>query len=221
MQTACAQPSTDEWVATHLCELRRHLQSRLACDADAQDIAQEACLSLLQVQRPESIQNPKAYLYRIAHNLLYRYYNDRWNSMAIHHEIDVFESPQPAVDDAVVHDVRLEQINRALQELPPKCQTALVLRWREGLRVAEIAERMSLSRAMIKKYLAYGLAHFRKRLRSYVLTDQPHASIARGRERYTPLPEQSSPVSSAAAQSSDGWHRHEPETAPCRPVLTS
>ena len=52
----------------------------------------------------------------------------------------------------------------ALRELSPKCQRALLLRWREGLKVAEIAEIMQLSRGMVKKYLAQGLVHFRKRL---------------------------------------------------------
>ena len=33
-----------------------------------------------------------------------------------------------------------------------------------GLRIAEIAERMQLSHGMVKKYLAQGLSHLRKRL---------------------------------------------------------
>ena len=68
--------------------------------------------------------------------------------------------------------IQRQQINRAVQELSPKCQQALRLRWREGLRVAEIAERMDLSTAMVKKYLAQGLAHCRKRLNRYVVADR-------------------------------------------------
>lgn len=76
------------------------------------------------------------------------------------------------VDDAAAVDVqaadafRREWINDAVAELSPKCREALYLRWRKGYRVDEIAQAMGLSRGMVKKYLARGLAHCRKRLAS-------------------------------------------------------
>lgn len=68
--------------------------------------------------------------------------------------------------------LRRQQVNHAMQELPPKCQQALCLRWQEGLRVAEIAEQMSLSQGMVKKYLATGIGYFRKRLNRHIVADQ-------------------------------------------------
>lgn len=60
----------------------------------------------------------------------------------------------------------------ALDELSPKRRTALIPRWRYGYRVTEIAKHMTLSNAMVKKYLARGLAHFRNRLHRYKIADR-------------------------------------------------
>ncbi len=74
-----------------------------------------------------------------------------------------------AVETQAADAFRREWINDAVAELPPKCREALYLRWRKGYRVDEIAEAMELSRGMVKKYLARGLAHCRERLAN---TDQ-------------------------------------------------
>ena len=55
--------------------LQRHLRARLPSRCDAEDIAQETYVKFLQaVERGLAIENPKAYLYTIAHNLLYHHY---------------------------------------------------------------------------------------------------------------------------------------------------
>ena len=151
-------------------KLSQNLKRRVACEENARDIAQEACLRLfVEWQRRRDIQNPRAYLNRIAHNLLYLHYT-RNAKRAVDAGIDVDslmddgDGVEARVDDAL----RIERINQAWRELPPKCRLALELRWREGLSVAEIADRMCLSRAMIKKYLARGLGHFRLRLGRFV-----------------------------------------------------
>lgn len=58
-----------------------------------------------------------------------------------------------------------------MRALPHKCQTALVLRWRYSLRIAETADHMGLSRGMVKKYLANGLDYAKSRLRRFALSD--------------------------------------------------
>ena len=66
---------TDQLLTHQMTDLYRHLLGKLACEEDAQDIAQETCLKMLQASRKtNNIRNPKAYLYRIAHQLLYHHY---------------------------------------------------------------------------------------------------------------------------------------------------
>ena len=166
-------PATD-WVAAHIDDLHGHLRARLPRYEDVQDIAQEACLKLLQTgQKANDIRNPKAYLYRIAHHLVYHHYagaNKRGEVADIH--VDAIASDEDSIECLTMDLLRRQQINHAMRELPPKCQQALLLRWQEGLRVNEIATRMDLSSGMVKKYLARGLAHFRRRLGRFVLADR-------------------------------------------------
>ena len=171
MRTMRVAPTTVVEIGDYIDGLQSYLRVRLANEEDALDITQEACLKMLRVN-PASVENPRAYLYRIAHNLLYQHYRNRWRHLTNDVEIDALASTDPSPEKIAATWIRKRQVETAMQELPVKCRMALVLHWRDGLRVAEIAERMGLSRAMVKKYLAYGLAHFRKRLRRYVLADQ-------------------------------------------------
>ena len=135
------------------------------------DLTQEACLRLLHASRSNRVDNPRAYLYQIANRLLWQHYTCRPKIIDTHMDIDALPAPQSPLEEAVMAQTRQALVQQARRALSPKCQTAIVLRWRHGLPVAEIAKRMNLSRGMVKKYLASGLAHFRRRLRRFALAD--------------------------------------------------
>ena len=172
---AAAAEQLDAQSVNHVdaTSLYKHLRSRLALSEDAEDIAQEACLRFLKARAAgHAIQNPKAYLYRIANNLVYHHYHANSKRVREDIELDALESGEASIEERVGASVCYGQIRHAMRELSPKCQIALFLRWRDGLRIAEIAERMALSQAMVKKYLAQGLAHFRRRLNPCAAADQ-------------------------------------------------
>ena len=77
-----------------------------------------------------------------------------------------------SLEDWVNETLQLERIQRVWHELSPKCQQARRLRWKEGLRVAEIAEQMDLSTGMVKKYLARALALCQMRLDRAIEADR-------------------------------------------------
>ena len=151
--------------------LRQHLSRRMPSYADAEDIAQEACLKLLSMPDFRHVRQPKAYLYRIAQNLVSRHYRAQLVDIETGFDIDGLPAVGPSNDELAGSEQQRRMIDRAMRELSPKCRTALALRWWRGLRVAEIADHMTLSRAMVKKYLAHGKIHFRKRLRGMALAD--------------------------------------------------
>jgi RNA polymerase sigma-70 factor (ECF subfamily) len=158
--------------ADHRDRLQQYLRSRLANDDDAAELAQEAYLRMLRVKRADLIRHPQAYLFRIAHNLLHELYTGSRPNADVDVELDLLESHEPSPQELAVLAARRKLIEQAVQELPVKCQAALVLHWREGLTQAEIGERMQLSRQMVQKYLAQGLAHCQKRLRRFVDADR-------------------------------------------------
>src|SRR5579862_8442386 len=54
-------------------DLVRFIAKRLRSAADARDLAHEAYVRLLRVKRGDLIRDPRAYLYRIAANILYEF----------------------------------------------------------------------------------------------------------------------------------------------------
>lgn len=146
--------------------VRRSLKQKLACPHDAEDLAQEACLKLfIEWQRRDDIENPRAYLLQIARNLLYVHYSRKSTQLTDNGiDWDGLMADEPSLEDWANESLQLERIQRVWHELSPKCRQALRLRWKEGLKVAEIAEQMNLSTGMVKKYLARALALCRKRL---------------------------------------------------------
>ena len=145
-------------------KLRQHLRRRLRCEEDAKDIAQEACLRTLTVLQGKELRNPRAYLYQVAHNLVYHHYTSNRIVEVADMDVDALESNDTTPEDTAHLDERRNRIDTALNELPPKCQTAMILRWRKELRIKEIAAAMDLSVGMVKKYLAKGNSHLHKRL---------------------------------------------------------
>jgi RNA polymerase sigma factor (sigma-70 family) len=58
----------------------------------------------------------------------------------------------------------LQQLQRAIEEMPSKCQQAFVMHQVEGMDFPEIAAHMQLGESMVRKYVAKGLLHCRARL---------------------------------------------------------
>lgn len=151
--------------ADHHDRLEAYLRKRLTNPNDAAELAQEAYLRILRVKRSDLIRHPEAYLYRVARNLVHELYAGHDPNNSADTDVDQLQSGDPSPFDQALLARRRKLVERAMEELSPKCQAALMLRWHEDLTQAEIAERMSVSRQMVQKYLASGVAHCRKRLR--------------------------------------------------------
>lgn len=118
----------------------------------AQELAQDSFLKLyLKTQRGEEVENPRAWLYRVAHNFALRYYR---REPAFDELGPNFESPHAAPDPerALMDDQRRTALVRAMRELSPQQRNCLHLRV-EGLRYREIAEVMGISTSAVGEFL--------------------------------------------------------------------
>ncbi len=66
-------------------------------------------------------------------------------------------SDEPGPDRSVAARDELRRLQRALDQLSPRCREAVVLRQVEGLTRKEIAARMGISDATVREHLAQGL----------------------------------------------------------------
>ncbi|HEU4531100.1 MAG TPA: sigma-70 family RNA polymerase sigma factor [Steroidobacteraceae bacterium] len=149
-------------------DLLRFLSRRTANAADARDVAQETYTRLLRVERKDLIENPQAYLYRVAANLIYEQQLKRRNDAAglkrwteeRQHDVEPIGTDRAA--DAMFIRARMGKV---LDQLSPKCRAVIILHRRDGLTYEEIGKHLGISARMVKKYLSIGLRHCREKLR--------------------------------------------------------
>ena len=151
-------------------DLVRFLARRLRAGVDARDLAQEAYVRMLRLDRKDLIREPLAYMYRVAANLLYEFELKRRGDLEISRrltvELAIHGEPVVLENEAEAQTLG-EQMNRVLQELTPKCRAVLLLHRRDGMTYDEIAAELGISSSMVKKYLSIGLRHCRRSLEEF------------------------------------------------------
>ena len=149
-------------------KLRRFLSFRLRhASADVPDLFQEIFVRLLRIKDQETIRNPQAYLYTVASHVLHQH--ARLQSTTLGSDKTDIERPPPAdlqSDPAmeVETEQAFEELGRSLQKLSPNAYATLILHRCEGLTLQQIGDRLGVSRAQVKKYLARALLHVRQGL---------------------------------------------------------
>lgn len=150
-------------------ELVSFLSARLGNAQAAEDVVHDAYVRVLERTAAEPIEQPRAFLYRTALNLVID--GHRRNTLRQIEPLDVldteerFFSPSPQV--LIDHGQRLEMLQRALAELPAACRDSFLLRKLEGLSHLEIAERLGVSRSVVEKNIVNAMKHCRVRIRMW------------------------------------------------------
>lgn len=146
-------------------ELIAYFRVRLRSEEAARDLVQDLYLKIADV-RPEEVENPGAFLYRVGTNLMLDRIKQR--ARAGRRDADWRDSVttaaggqdlanEPAADDALAARERLGKIIAVVNELPPAVRQAFRLHKLEGLSHAETAKAMGLSRSSIEKYMMLAL----------------------------------------------------------------
>lgn len=156
--------------AEHGRALQAFFYRRIRMKSDAPDLAQEVYLRMLRVSDIQAIRDPERYLYTVASNLVKEYaVLDRWQASGVNlDEASIRKrlDEQPTLEAQIDVMQRVARLRTVLAQLSPKCRAAVILQYRHGLTYQEIGERLNVSAHMVKKYLAQGLAHCRRRMAS-------------------------------------------------------
>ncbi len=155
-------------VASHGVKLRRFLLLRVRNAVDVPDMLQEVYLRMLRVPNVELIRSPEAYLFTVAQHVVQQH-SLRQSATPPSVELsEMLNSARavPDVDPVLDLDAQqcLEQLQSELDRLSPKLRATFLLHRRDGLSLAEIAERLGISLPMVKKNLMQALVQLRQRL---------------------------------------------------------
>jgi RNA polymerase sigma factor (sigma-70 family) len=154
--------------AEHRGALHAFFRRRVRSKADVPDLAQEVYLRMLRISDWEAIRNPVLYLYTVANNLVKEHavLNRRRGTGIDIDEVTTHEHLEmlPTFEGELDMAQRAARLRVVLNQLRPKCQAAVVLRFTHGLSYREIAIRLGVSPQMARKYVVQALSHCRRRM---------------------------------------------------------
>ncbi|MEJ0037797.1 MAG: sigma-70 family RNA polymerase sigma factor [Gammaproteobacteria bacterium] len=145
-------------------DLLGFLRRRVRSDADARDIAQETYLRFIRLADPSRIENPEAYLFRIAANLLWEHRLRQQSATDLPASENEPITEHTPLDLAVSQELA-RNLKSVLSELPATPRAVLVLHLRDGLTYGQIGAQIGVSDSMVKKHLNSAVTLCRKRLR--------------------------------------------------------
>ncbi|MBB6286527.1 RNA polymerase sigma-70 factor (ECF subfamily) [Pseudomonas sp. SJZ103] len=150
-------------------ELVCFLNAKLGNRQVAEDVVHDAYVRVLERSSETPIEQPRAFLYRTALNLVID--GHRRNALRQVEPLDVLDSEErfAAGSPHATHDYgqRLAMLERALAELPAACRDSFLLRKLEGLSHLQIAERLGISRTLVEKHIVNAMKHCRVRIREW------------------------------------------------------
>lgn len=140
--------------------LRAFLRRISPASFDIDDIAQETILRALQAEKEREIDQPRAYLFSIARNVV-RDALDRKSRSIIDFIEDFGQenvlSNEPLVDEQVDTRQRMVLFMEAVATLPEQCQQVFVLKKVYGYSHQEISKWLGISISTTEKHAAAGL----------------------------------------------------------------
>ena len=142
--------------------LRAFVARRVDDAAEVEDLVQEACARLVASARERTVDEHRAYLFRIAANLIADRHRRALPVVPLSPEID--PPVRPAQEDRRrVADLQAA-LEAALDELSPRCREVFVMRRFDERGTGEIARALGISPRMVQKHLTHAVAHLYDRL---------------------------------------------------------
>lgn len=158
----------------HRAELSRFLNALTGDAGETDDILQEVWLRA--DERPAgSVDNWRAYLFRMAHNLHIDRLRQRrrrevrerrWTEEAVgpFAASEEVADPTPGADEEMARREEAAALASAIANLPVGARQAFELHKLEGLSHGEVAARLGISKSGVEKHMAVAMKHLRRML---------------------------------------------------------
>lgn len=155
-------------ITAYQAEMLAFFQKRVGDRTEAEDLYQDLCERVLRRGTLEDVDDPLAFLFAIARNLL----RDRWRRRISgakdkHIQVDDVEIVAPVASPEVrlIDRQRLNMLRIAIQSLTEKRRRAFVLHRFSSMTYGQIAQDMNISVSMVQKHISMALLDLRSALR--------------------------------------------------------
>lgn len=129
----------------------------------AQEATQDVFLSLyIALQKGEAIRNPRAWVFRVAHNHGLNLREKQDSVRPFEPEMEsALAAPGKSPEQALIDRQRLERLRNAIESLSPQQRSCLFLR-AEGLRYQEIAQVIGVGTSTVGEFLRRAITRLRR-----------------------------------------------------------
>lgn len=171
-------PSVESVVEEYTPHLRSFIRSKVACREDAEDVLQEVFYQLVRTTAGDmgQIERMSAWLFRVAQNtILNLWRKKREEALPVRDSEDDYQACEelsevlfcddnPPPDVVYLRKLVWQELERALDELPPEQREVFSLTVFDGMPVRDISEATGVSVATLLSRKHYAVKFLRSRL---------------------------------------------------------
>lgn len=130
------------------------VRSRVHSSTDAEDIVQEIWLRSLRVIRTGAVQNIRAYLHRVAHNLMVDHLRSSLRYSPAEESM-LLAIPDTRVDteQTLLNREELQQVEAAIQRMSERSREVFLLNRVEGMSYAKIGRKLGITRQTAHEHM--------------------------------------------------------------------
>lgn len=149
----------------YIDELRGYLHRTLrSSQQDADDVAQAAFTRLAAQKAPHKIENPRAYLYQTARNLMADEGRKQARESQLNNQLPFLDTEAVNTNTPeriVLYREELSVLEQVIEQLPPKRRRVFILSRLHNMSYDEIAMETGLTKAGVKQHIVRALADCR------------------------------------------------------------
>lgn len=140
--------------------LRGFISRFMVSTDEIDDVSQEAFLRAYKAEQKTPIDQPKAYLFRVAKNILHNEFTNKTRKVTDYvDDIDTleFQAETETLEDNIIAQQRLGIYCEAIASLPEQCRRVMLMKKVYGLSTKEVARRLGISTSTVEKHMTKGL----------------------------------------------------------------
>jgi len=139
---------------TYYKELLSYISKNVSNKDFAKDIAQETFEKAISFQNQALIENKRAFLYKLAKNIIIDEARKNKNIKVIPYEDNTYTSQSEETQNLVLEQEKQKILIQELKKLPLKRKEAFYLHIFEGYSRKEVAMKMGISIAAVEKHIS-------------------------------------------------------------------
>jgi len=148
-------------------KIYRFISLKVGSSEIAEDLASETFLRGWKAfeKDSDSIENPQAFLYQVARNLLADFYRDKKNMPSVSAERVQIEDPRPNMEEKAKLDSDMGVIRQALLTLKDDYQNVVIWHYLDDLPIQEVAKLLGKSEKTTRVTLHRALKSLKTQLK--------------------------------------------------------